>query len=211
MATHYCAHADISAFLQVDAFHATDTTPTIGTVEMFIGMAEKRINRLTKHAWNNSSSTYESVTEERGRVQRVRTNALNNVGRIQLSHYPVLAFTQHATTHNLDQTNGNLKVWNGSAYIEYLDSDLAEMGTITSVANKDFWVDTQRGIIYLEKFNLSKLSTFFPNDLETQQLFLLASSISKSTQGIPLSSITVLAPNTFVLFLTQVLEIFFSW
>ena len=174
MAT-YCSHSDISAFLQVDAFHATDTTPTIGTVEMFIGMAEKRINRLTKHAWNNSSSTYESVTEERGRVQRVRTNALNNVGRIQLSHYPVLAFTQHATTHNLDQTNGNLKVWNGSAYIEYLDSDLAEMGTITSVANKDFWVDTQRGIIYLEKFNLFSQITDAPAGVDAYISYKYAS------------------------------------
>ena len=52
---------------------------------------------------------------------------------------------------------------------------------------------------------------FFPNDLDTQQLFLLVSSVSKSIQEMPLNSITVLAPKTFVLFLTHVFEIFFQF
>ena len=149
---NYCSHSDVSAFLQVSAFHATDTTPTISQVEAFIDMAESRVEQLTDHAWHTDNAL--EVTEERGRVQRVRTNALNNVGRIQLKHYPVVAFTQHADTHSFAQTNGNLKVWNNSGYVEYLDSDLATMGTITDVTNKDFWLDAQRGIIYLDKYNL---------------------------------------------------------
>ena len=149
---NYCSHSDVSAFLQVSAFHATDTTPTISQVEAFIDMAESRVEQLTDHAWHTNNAL--EVTEERGRVQRVRTNALNNVGRIQLKHYPVVAFTQHADTHSFAQTNGNLKVWNNSGYVEYLDSDLATMGTITDVTNKDFWLDAQRGIIYLDKYNL---------------------------------------------------------
>ena len=149
---NYCSHSDVSAFLQVSAFHATDTTPTISQVEAFIDMAEARVEQLTDHAWHTNNAI--EVTEERGRVQRVTTHAFNNVGRIQLQHYPVVAFSQHATTHSFAQTNGNLKVWNGTSYIEYLDSDLAVMGTITDVVNKDFWLDTQRGIIYLDKFNI---------------------------------------------------------
>ena len=149
---NYCSHSDVSAFLQVSAFHATDTTPTISQVESFIDMAEARIEQLTDHAWHTNNAL--EVTEERGRVQRVVTNALTNTGRIQLKHYPVVAFTQHATTQNFAQTNGNLKVWNGTGYIEYLDSDLATMGTITDVTNKDFWLDAQRGIIYIDKFNI---------------------------------------------------------
>ena len=62
----------------------------------------------------------------------------------------------------------------------------------------------------IDSFSLSRLSTFFPKDLDTQQLFLFVYSVSKSIQGIPLNSITVLAPNTFVLFFTQVFDIFFN-
>ena len=68
----------------------------------------------------------------------------------------------------------------------------------------------ERQCVVIDSFNLSKLSTFFPNYLDTQQIFLLFSNVSRFTQGIPRNSITVLAPKTFVLFLTQVLEIFFN-
>tara|TARA_Y100001973_G_C5132128_1_gene298348 strand:+ start:41 stop:790 length:750 start_codon:yes stop_codon:yes gene_type:complete len=148
---NYCSNGDVSAFLQVSNFTG-DTTPQADTVDAFIEMAEARVEQLTDHAWHTNNAL--EVTEERGRVQRVVTNALTNTGRIQLKHYPVVAFTQHATTQNFAQTNGNLKVWNGSGYVEYLDSDLATMGTITDVTNKDFWLDAQRGIIYIDKFNI---------------------------------------------------------
>ena len=95
----YCAHADISAFLQVDAFHATDTTPTISQVESFIDMAEKRIDLLTNHVWHTDrAATHGKVTDERARVQTVRSTAINDRGRIQLSHYPILTLAEVVET-----------------------------------------------------------------------------------------------------------------
>jgi len=164
MAT-YCSHSDISSFLQVSAFHATETTPTIGTVEMFIGMAEKRINRLTKHAWNNSSSTYESITEERGRVQSVRSNVINSRGRIQLAHYPIL-----------DMTSGTdkLHVWDGSEYVEYI-ANKTGANSVTSPTNKDWWVDTERGIIYIDNYSLFNMVNSSPAGVDAYITYRYAS------------------------------------
>ena len=158
----YCTHGDVSAFLQVDAFAdgGSATTPTQAQVETFIEMAEARIEALTDHAWSTANAI--SVTEERGRMQKVRTNSLNSVGRIQLAHYPVVAFTQHATP-SLAQTNGKLQVWNSNQYTDYLDSDNSKtMGTTTDVVNKDFWLDTERGIIYIDNYNLFDTITDSP-------------------------------------------------
>ena len=154
MATHYCAHADISAFLQVDAFAdgGSATTPTQAQVETFINMAEERVDQLTDHAWHTSRA--KSVTEERVRIQRVMSNVINTRGRIQLKHYPILAFSQHASP-SLNQTNGNVKLWNGSKYLDYLDSDESKAlgSSVTDVVSKDVWADNERGLIYINNYS----------------------------------------------------------
>ena len=156
----YCTSAQVAQFLQVDAFSGS-TTPTSTVVDSFIEMAEARIDELTNHAW--ATARAKSVSDERGRIQKVRTNSINSVGRIQLAHYPVLAFTQHATP-SLAQTNGTLKVWNASLYQDYLDTDNSKtMGSsVTDVVNKDFWMDTEQGIIYLDNYNLFDTITDSP-------------------------------------------------
>ena len=142
---NYCLASDVANFLQVDNFSGS-TTPTDSVVSTFIDMAEARVNQLTNHAWHTNSAI--EVTEERGRIQKVRTNALNSVGRIQLSHYPVLAFTQHATP-SLAQTNGNFKVWSSNAYKDYLDTDNSKvMGTVTDVVNEDYRCTSRRRCLY---------------------------------------------------------------
>ena len=147
----YCAHADISAFLQVDAFHATDTTPTISQVESFIEMAEARIEQLTNHAWHTNSAI--TVTDERVRVQTVRSTAINDRGRIQLAHYPILSLA--------GGSGDTLKVWEGSAYVDYVASKT--MGSsVTDVNGKDFWVDTERGIIYIENYAIHNMLNSAP-------------------------------------------------
>jgi len=156
----YCTRNDVSAFLQVADFSGS-TTPADGDVDGFISMAEARVDELTNHAW--ATARAKSVTDERGRIQKVRTNSINSVGRIQLAHYPVLAFTQHASP-SLSQTNGTLKVWNANLYQDYLDTDNSKtMGSsVTDVVNKDFWMDTERGIIYLDNYNLFDTITDSP-------------------------------------------------
>ena len=148
---NYCSHSDVSAFLQVSAFHATDTTPTIGQVEAFIDMAEARVEQLTNHAWHTNNAI--TVTDERARVQTVRSTAINDRGRIQLSHYPIVTLA--------GGSGDTLKVWEGSAYVDYVASKT--MGSsVTDVVDKDFWVDTERGIIYIENYAIHNMLNSAP-------------------------------------------------
>ena len=162
----YCTYLDVSAFLQVDAFAdgGSATTPTRTQVETFIEMAESRIEQLTDHAWATVNAI--SVTEERVRIQRVISNAINDRGRIQLKHYPIIAFTQHASP-SLAQTNGKVQVWNGGSYLDYLDSDNSKtMGTTTDVVSKDFWADIERGIVYINSYNTLNLLNSSPSGVD---------------------------------------------
>ena len=145
----YCTANDVAAFLQVDDFSGS-TTPTSTDVEAFIDMAEGRIEELTNHAW--STAKVRTVTDERARVQTVRSNAINVRGRIQLAHYPINNFSTNATP-NFTNTNGNVKIWEGSAYVDYCDSaNGKDIGTSVTDVDGDMWVDTERGIIYIENY-----------------------------------------------------------
>jgi len=149
----YCTHLDISAFMQVGGFTdgGSATTPTQTQVDGFIEMAESRVEQLTDHAWATANAI--SVTDERGRVQRVRSNVVSTRGRIQLRHYPILTFTQHASP-SLSQTNGNVKLWTGGAYTDYLDTDNSKtMGSSVTDVGNNLWTDTERGIIYIDNYS----------------------------------------------------------
>ena len=160
----YCTHADVSAFLQVDAFTdgGSATTPTATQVESFIELAEGRIEALTNHAWSTANAI--SVTDERVRVQQVQSNVVSTRGRIQLSHYPILAFSQH-TSPSLSQTNGNIKIWGSGSggYVDYLDSDNSKtLGSNVADVSNDVWADTERGIIYLNSYSLHNMLNSSP-------------------------------------------------
>ena len=159
----YCTANQVAAFLQVADFSGS-TTPTTSDVESFIEMAEERIDQLTDHAW--ATARAKSVTEERVRIQRVISNSINDRGRIQLKHYPVLTFTQHATP-SLAQTNGKVQIWDGGSYLDYLDSDNSKvMGSVTDVVSKDFWTDTERGIVYINSYNTLNLLNSSPSGVD---------------------------------------------
>ncbi len=158
----YCTHGDVSAFLQVDAFAdgGSATTPTQAQVESFIELAEGRIEALTDHAWSTANAI--SVTDERVRVQRVQSNVVSTRGRIQLSHYPILAFSQHASP-SLPQTNGNIKIWGSGGYTDYLDSDNSKtLGSNVADVSNDVWADIERGIIYLNSYSLHNMLNSSP-------------------------------------------------
>jgi len=156
---NYCSHGDVSAFLQVSNFTG-DTTPQSDAVDAFIEMAEARVEQLTDHAWHTDNAL--EVTEERVRVQRVQSNVVSTRGRIQLRHYPILAFSQHATP-NFTNTNGNVKIWNASGYTDYLDSDESKtLGSSVTDTGNDLWVDTERGILYLNSYSLHNMLNSSP-------------------------------------------------
>jgi len=155
----YCTHGDVSAFLQLADFSGS-TTPTATQVESFIELAEGRIEQLTNHAWSTANAI--SVTDERVRVQRVQSNVISTRGRIQLAHYPVLAFSQHASP-SLSQTNGNIKIWSSGGYVDYLDSDNSKtLGSNVADVSNDVWADTERGIIYLNSYSLHNMLNSSP-------------------------------------------------
>ena len=175
MATHYCAHADVSAFLQVSAFHATDTTPTISQIETFINMAEERVDQLTDHAW--ATSRAKTVTEERGRIQRVMSNSVNDRGRIQLKHYPIL---------DMDSGTDKLHIWDGGEYVEYIANKTGD-DTITNVTGKDYWIDKERGTIYLNSYNQFNLLSDAPSGVTAYVTYRYATAATP--QDIKLATI----------------------
>tara|TARA_R100001163_G_C5008826_1_gene155428 strand:+ start:54 stop:788 length:735 start_codon:yes stop_codon:yes gene_type:complete len=154
MATHYCSDNEVARFLQVPHF-TSSTFPLDSTVEEFINMAEERVDQLTDHVWHASrvSSTNGTVTEERGRIQRVMSNSVNDRGRIQLRHYPILA---------MQSGTDKLHVWDGGNYVEYIANKTGD-DTITNVTGKDYWVDKERGTIYLNSYNQFNLLSDAPS------------------------------------------------
>ena len=170
----YCTANQVAAFLQVADFSGS-TTPTTSDVESFIEMAEERIDQLTDHAW--ATARAKSVTEERVRVQRVRSNVINTRGRIQLKHYPILAFSQHASP-SLNQTNGNVKLWNGSKYLDYLDSDESKAlgSSVTDVVSKDVWADNERGLIYINNYSTFNMVNSSPAGVDAYVTYKYATA-----------------------------------
>lgn len=146
----YCTSSQVASFLQVPSFSGS-TTPSGGHVDDFIAMAEERIDQLTDHAW--ATSRAKTVTEERGRIQRVMSNSVNDRGRIQLRHYPIL---------DMDSGTDKLHIWDGGNYVEYIAGKTGD-DTITNVTGKDYWIDKERGTIYLNSYNQFNLLSDAPS------------------------------------------------
>ena len=146
----YCTSSQVASFLQVPSFSGS-TTPSGGHVDDFIAMAEERVDQLTDHAW--ATSRAKTVTEERGRIQRVMSNSVNDRGRIQLRHYPIL-----------DMASGTdkLHIWDDGNYVEYIANKTGD-DTITNVTGKDYWIDKERGTIYLNSYNQFNLLSDAPS------------------------------------------------
>ena len=174
MATHYCSDNEVARFLQVPHF-SSSTFPLDSTVEEFINMAEERVDQLTDHAW--ATARAKSVTEERARIQRVMSNSVNDRGRIQLRHYPIL-----------DMASGTdkLHVWDGGNYVEYIANKTGD-DTITNITGKDYWVDKERGTIYLNSYNQFNLLSDAPSGVTAYVTYRYATATTP--QDIKLATI----------------------
>jgi len=174
MATHYCSDNEVARFLQVPHF-SSSTFPLDSTVEEFINMAEERVDQLTDHAW--ATARAKSVTEERARIQRVMSNSVNDRGRIQLRHYPIL-----------DMASGTdkLHVWDGGNYVEYIANKTGD-DTITNVSGKDYWIDKERGTIYLNSYNQFNLLSDAPSGVTAYVTYRYATATTP--QDIKLATI----------------------
>ena len=159
----YCTRNEVAAFLQVEDFSGS-TTPSDSDVDSFITMAMSRVEQLTDHAW--ATARAKEVTEERVRVQRVRSNVVNLRGRMQLRHYPILTFSQHATP-SFSNTNGNIQIWTGGSYVDFLDSDNGKtLGSSVTDTGKNLFVDTERGIIYIDNYSTFNMVNSSPQGVD---------------------------------------------
>ena len=160
---NYCTSSQVASFLQVPSFSGS-TTPSGGHVDDFIDMSEARVDELTNHAWATSRAG--TVTNERARIQLVRSNVINSRGRIQLEHYPIV-----------DMTNGTdaLNVWDGSAYTEYL-ANKTGTNTVTDSVNKDWWVDTERGIVYINNYATLNMMNSSPQGVDAYVTYRYATA-----------------------------------
>jgi hypothetical protein len=160
----YCTSSQVASFLQVPSFSGS-TTPSGGHVDDFIAMAESRVEQLTGTAWHTDNAL--SVTEERVRIQKVRSNMIQTRGRIQLSHYPILAFAKNDNPSLANAANGNVKIWSATGYKDYLkNSEGKTLGTSVTDTSNDMWVDTERGIIYLNSYSLHNLMNGAPSGVD---------------------------------------------
>ena len=159
----YCTATQVAQFLQVDAFSGS-TTPTNTVVDSFIEMSEARVDELTNHAWATSRAG--TVTNERARIQLVRSNVINSRGRIQLEHYPIV---------DLASGTDKLNVWDGSAYTEYL-ANKTGTNTVTDSVNKDWWVDTERGIVYINNYATLNMMNSSPQGVDAYVTYRYATA-----------------------------------
>ena len=160
---NYCTSSQVASFLQVPSFSGS-TTPSGGHVDDFIDMSEARVDELTNHAWATARAG--TVTNERARIQLVRSNVINSRGRIQLEHYPIV-----------EMTNGTdaLNVWDGSAYTEYL-ANKTGTNTVTDSVNKDWWVDTERGIVYINNYATLNMMNSSPQGVDAYVTYRYATA-----------------------------------
>ena len=159
----YCTSSQVASFLQVPSFSGS-TTPSGGHVDDFIDMSEARVDELTNHAWATARAG--TVTNERARIQLVRSNVINSRGRIQLEHYPIV-----------DMASGTdaLNVWDGSAYTEYL-ANKTGTNTVTDSVNKDWWVDTERGIVYINNYATLNMMNSSPQGVDAYVTYRYATA-----------------------------------
>lgn len=126
MAVTYTTAAKVRSLLQISS---SSTTPTTAEIEDFIYRAEDYIDNFTDHAWKSTT-----VTNEYRDVPSIEAYETYSGIPIYLRHRSIITF---ATA-----SGDKLEVWTGSTYEDYAV-------TKTQSRASDFWIDNERGVIYL--------------------------------------------------------------
>lgn len=127
----YCTVADVQRILgNPDAFSGS-TNPTSTQVESFISSAEEKVEKATLHAWRTTT-----VTDEYYDIPIVSNSKRYQVG--------VPIYLKNKSIKTIDGGEGDkIEVWNGSAYEDWVS-------TKTEGRNEDYWLDYNRGVLYLK-------------------------------------------------------------
>jgi hypothetical protein len=135
MAVTYCTSSDIFSFLQLGKKYPgktdfDDTTlPKNTEIEDWINESEDDIDFETMHAWREKTVTNE-------------VHHLNPPVYHYRDGYPISL--SNRSIKELDSNSGDkLEIWDGSKWEDYLTER-------TEGRNKDYWVDTTSGIIWIK-------------------------------------------------------------
>lgn len=138
----YCQPQDVAELLQFrnsQELHMFDsqTKPNIFEVLTYIRRAEDYIDNKTGHAWRARYSGTPGNDATAAEWEHLDQHIPYKKGQ----GYPL--YMKHRMVRTLAAGSGDaVSVWNGSSYTDYLASK-------TEGRNNDFWVDYERGILYL--------------------------------------------------------------
>lgn len=126
MATTYTTADKVQGALQFNEPFGVLTSPTLAQVNSLINRKEDRIDEILKHGWRTKTAKEILLSPSFLDYQ----NGL----RFDLPNYSV---------KELDSTDGDtLEVFTGQEYVDFL-------GTKTNGRNNDYWLDTQKGVLYI--------------------------------------------------------------
>jgi len=149
----YCTADDVARFLSfrqnVSPAGFTDSTvPSKGTVESYIEMAQDYIDRATRHSWRwqyNPIPDYEYHSVE---YMYQRLTGIPIYLRHRDVHFPT---TQELGLGEVASV-ARIEMFNGSDYEIWFDGANPSNSTKTQGRNADWWVDTERGVLWIRNF-----------------------------------------------------------
>ena len=131
--------AKIASLLQIPT-RSTTTHPTSTEVEEVINRAEDRIDSVTGHAWR---TRYSGTTTGQDTTQH---EVLIDVAFNYKYQSGIPVYLPNRKIKTLSASDGDeLKYWTGSEYETWL-------GVKTEGRGNDFWVDYERGIVFLRTY-----------------------------------------------------------
>lgn len=136
MAVTYCADTDVQAVIQKATAFGAGTTPTKTQVEGFINEAEDEIDQRTNHAWRSKI-----VTDEYYDIP-TKGSRTHHFG---YPHDGIPIYIRHRNITTFVSGTDKIEVWNGSEWIEWV-------ATKTEGRANDYWMDNERGVLYLRLF-----------------------------------------------------------
>lgn len=147
-ATTYTTVSKVQGYLQL--YTLTDSTnPSVQQVIELINRAEDEIDQRTGHAWR---MRYSNTTGGQDQTPQYEYHDLEYRKEYQTGK-PI--YLKHRKIYALDSTQGDaLEFWNGSTYEDWIT-------TRTEGRANDYWVDYDRGILYIQSYYLPTKSQAF--------------------------------------------------
>jgi len=132
----YCGTSDVKRILQNKFAFSASTSPTDTEVAETIEDVQDEIDQITQHAWREKTVTNEFYNFP-----------IEFPGHRYYLDPGIPIYLRHRNIMEMSTATGDkIELWDGgTAYTDYV-------ATKTQNRNNDFWVDHEKGIIYLKIF-----------------------------------------------------------